>query len=115
MKIVLKSTPRTVTAKTKRELMSKLKLSYTSSSTRNSKFSGYKQYDKLVGINFEKHRKKVLEVKKSKKARNGEKRVMQDSYWIAYVYTFDKDLFDTLGMELQQHTRNFTLKYKKSI
>jgi hypothetical protein len=116
MKIVLKATPKIVTAKTKSALMAKLKVRYISSSTKNSRFSGYQQYDdKYVGINFEKHRKKVESIKPNKKSPTGFQRIIKESYWIAYVYTFDKVLFDALHMELKQNTRNFTLVHKKQL
>jgi hypothetical protein len=55
----------------------------------------------VYGVNYEKHRKKVVDGK------------LVAGHWVGYVYKFPKDLLHGLGLCVVQDKRNFRLEKMK--
>lgn len=51
---------------------------------------------------------------KHKVLKNGKRKLVRQSHWIAYVYKFNSALLDIAGLTVQQNTRNFKLISKKA-
>jgi hypothetical protein len=55
----------------------------------------------VYGVNYEKHRKKVVDGK------------LAASHWVGYVYKFPKGLLRSLNLRVVQNKRNFKLEKVK--
>jgi hypothetical protein len=123
MILKLKINPTIVKAATKEALVSKITNGYilTSTSNRNG-FSvwGYSSFNgnTFIMYNLHKVRAKSVRIKRNGKQLNDstkgkEKRTINENtkqgYWIAYVYTFDRNVIETFRLVLNQNTRNFTM------
>lgn len=74
--------------------------------------------DKVRVYNLHKIRSKTKQVKYKTGSKKGQtklpSKVVRESGWIAYVYDFDIAMLNTLGLEVRQLSRNFTIKSKNN-
>jgi len=107
MKLIKTIKPVVFQAKTKQavlELMTRgknIKISYAD----GHNFSGWADNFHKYGMNFEKRRKKSVEIidRRGKKT----KRVIQKTFWIGRLYKFRKDF----PITIKQNCRNFDFTY----
>jgi hypothetical protein len=127
MILKLKIEPIQYKAKTKSQLLAKItsgKFVSMSSSPKYS-FCGYANFEgtKFTVFNLHKVRAKAIRIVKKGKQLNMplvkplNKKVsinqsFTEGYWIAYVYTFDKQQMETFRLRLEQKNRTFALTSK---
>jgi len=107
MRIVINVKPNVVSGTSKDDILGKLNMGgcrIDKNGSRYSVFSDSRDKTSIIGINFEKHRKKVKILK------NGKRKIITRGHWIAYVYNFTK--FSNI-VNIQQNNRNFSFTLKK--
>lgn len=103
MRIILNVKPRIVSGTSKNDILGKLRMGGWTVDGNGSRYSNYadRRGDvSIIGINFEKHRKKV------KMLKSGDRKVVTAGHWVAYVYNFKK--FAQI-VKIKQNNRNFTM------
>ena len=107
MRITINVSPSKTTGHSKDEILGKLRMGGWTVDGNGSRFSHYSARMgevSVYGINFEKRRKKVKVLK------NGNRKVITPTHWIAYVYNFSK--YGKL-VKIKQNKRNFELTVVK--
>ncbi len=116
MNFELKIKPNTYTASTKDGLIDKMKAyGWSSGGGRTFSYSTYsassigRDSDKKITVFvFEKHRQKTKQVKtKDNKTKST---IVKKAHWIGYKYEIPFSLVEAFGLEVIQHSRNFTLR-----
>lgn len=117
MNITVKVKPYKTTGYSKRSLISKIDSNFaTSYGSHGSALRGLGRYngDVIRVYNLHKVNAKYKQgdfYKSGPKKGTRRKAVrVHDSYWVAYVYDFNKDVLKALGITVHQNDRNFTIK-----
>jgi len=122
MKFTINLKPAKLEARTKNEIISKIRninrsLTYTFCNLGNGLYD-YKNKTFYV-YNLQKIRSKSSQTKKAiyktindLKFMSYKKDKINNGHWIAYVYKIDEGLLKTLGKKVRQNIRNFELKNK---
>ena len=117
MRLSLTIKPTKLVAPTKQAVIKLATPERTMTTGGNSKgftFTGYRSLsrypynNKIVVMNLHKVRKSVIQIKdKDGKTKS---KVTSKNHWVAYVYTFDTDVLNEMGIKnITQGARNFTL------
>lgn len=119
MRLTLNVKPTKYEAPTKEDLVSKITSNYVFSMGHDKGigYTGYRTFgtlsydkDSIRVINFHKVRKKVERLKRKNPKQATPSKVIKPSHWIGYVYKFDFNLLQAMGVkEIKQNTRNFTI------
>lgn len=106
MDLRIKVQPRVVTGRTKADLESKINALV--GLKRSTNIGRVNKHGDLVGINYQKHRKKVRRVSGKKTV------VLHPNHWIGYVYVFPADILRMLQCyDIYQGKRGFRFRKKR--
>lgn len=107
-------------ATTKDGVISSIRNAWRDATYTSSTSFGYglhsKRIDKVRVYNLEKHRAKKVLAKGKHTGRLGlvqNTKILEKGHWIAYTYDLDVKMLQSLGLKVEQKTRNFLFVDKK--